>query len=230
MRSHRWGAALLVLILGALPAGAADLSKVERTLAKEPAYQGKPKYCLLVFGPEAKTRVWLVLDGDKLHASNSEGDLTGAGSRVVTGQNSSFSIGNVTEEDGTTQHHNLRLFTYQGGYRIFVNLADGRRQGAGYDPDDKLQFADKPQDAPIVHLNGPMQIQASGTKVTLGREATGTVVRMGIGTPGVGGGTFAAFQGCAVPDRCPLSMKLEFPRADAPSEFITVTSALRNRH
>ena len=39
---------------------ATDLAKVERKIAKEPSYQGKPKYCLLVFGPDAKTRVWLV--------------------------------------------------------------------------------------------------------------------------------------------------------------------------
>jgi hypothetical protein len=55
----------ILLFLPAL-ANAADLSKVDRTIKKEPAYQGKPKYCLLVFGPEAKARVWLVLDGDTL--------------------------------------------------------------------------------------------------------------------------------------------------------------------
>jgi len=37
----------------------ADLTKIDRSIKKEPAYQGEPKYCLLVFGPEAKTRIWL---------------------------------------------------------------------------------------------------------------------------------------------------------------------------
>jgi len=47
-----------------VPAAEFDLNKIERTIAKEPVYQTKsPRYCLLVFGPEAKTRVWLVLDG-----------------------------------------------------------------------------------------------------------------------------------------------------------------------
>src|SRR5438067_566227 len=41
---------------------AADLAKIDRTIVKEPAYKSAPKYCLLVFGPEAATRVWLVLD------------------------------------------------------------------------------------------------------------------------------------------------------------------------
>jgi hypothetical protein len=50
---------LLVLSFCSTPAMAADLSKIDRTLAKEPKYQSKAKYCLLVFGPQAKTRVWL---------------------------------------------------------------------------------------------------------------------------------------------------------------------------
>ena len=64
MRRCRWSAALAVLLLGTALAGAADLTKIDRTIAKEPAYKSKPKYCLLVFGPEAKTRAWLVVDGD----------------------------------------------------------------------------------------------------------------------------------------------------------------------
>ena len=38
-------------------AHAADLTKLDRTLKKERAYTGKPSYCFLVLGPEAKTRV-----------------------------------------------------------------------------------------------------------------------------------------------------------------------------
>src|SRR4051794_21401298 len=39
----------------------------DRVIAKEPVYDTKdPKYCQLVFGPEAKHAVWLVIDGDHL--------------------------------------------------------------------------------------------------------------------------------------------------------------------
>ena len=66
-----------MLSFGAVPLPAADLSKIDRTIAKEPTYHSKPKYCLLVFGPEAKTRVWLVLDGDVLYVDrNGNGNLT----------------------------------------------------------------------------------------------------------------------------------------------------------
>ena len=67
MRLHLFSLALTVALLSLGDAGAADLTKVDRRIRKEPAYESKPKYCLLVFGPEAKHRVWLVLDGDVLY-------------------------------------------------------------------------------------------------------------------------------------------------------------------
>jgi hypothetical protein len=70
-----------------LMAGAvvAEAPKIDRTIAKEPVYQSKtPKYGLLVFGPEAKGHVWLVLDGDTLYVDrNGNGDLTEAGKKVA---------------------------------------------------------------------------------------------------------------------------------------------------
>src|SRR5262249_49972156 len=69
--------ALLGSVLLAVPASAADLAKIDRKLVKEPAYRSKPMYCLLVFGAEAKTRAWLVLDGDILYIDrHADGDLT----------------------------------------------------------------------------------------------------------------------------------------------------------
>jgi hypothetical protein len=74
---------LAASLLAGAEAAAADLSTIDRTIKKEPAYQAKPKYCLLVFGPEAKARLWLVLDGDVLYVDrNGNGDLTEEGKRV----------------------------------------------------------------------------------------------------------------------------------------------------
>jgi hypothetical protein len=65
------------------PATAADLSEIDRTVKKEPAYKMKPRYCLLVFGPTAETRAWLVLDGDTLYIDrNGNGDLTEHGNAM----------------------------------------------------------------------------------------------------------------------------------------------------
>ena len=75
---------LATLILSAFPVAGSDLAKIDRHIKKEPAYQGKPKYGLLVFGPEAKTCVWLILDGDVLYADkNGNGDLTEKGERIT---------------------------------------------------------------------------------------------------------------------------------------------------
>src|SRR5262249_25701217 len=71
----------------AVPVGlaAAEPPKIDRTIAKEPAYRTKaPRYGLLVFGPEGKDRVWLVQDGDTLYVDrNGNGDLTEPGEKVT---------------------------------------------------------------------------------------------------------------------------------------------------
>src|SRR5438270_6084694 len=75
---------VVYLILLGVPLSAADLTHIDRKIAKEPAYKSKPKYCLLVFGPEAKTRVWLVQDGNTLYVDrNGNGDLTEASKKVT---------------------------------------------------------------------------------------------------------------------------------------------------
>src|SRR5262245_57028889 len=61
----------------AAAARGADLTKIERTIASEPVLRGQRDYCLLVFGPDAATRVWLIFDGNILYADrNGDGDLT----------------------------------------------------------------------------------------------------------------------------------------------------------
>lgn len=82
MNAVRMSLAVLLLVPGL--AAAADLTKINRKLGKEPTYATKqPRYCLLVFGPEVKTRVWLVADGDILYIDrNGNGDLTEPGERV----------------------------------------------------------------------------------------------------------------------------------------------------
>src|SRR5262245_11614796 len=182
-----------VLLLAPL-AQAADLAKIERKIAKEPAYQTKsPKYCLLVFGLDAKTRVWLVQDGDTLYVDRrGNGDLTGDGNRVKVKQQSdsfrSFEVGDLTI-DGLT-HTGLSVTQVKASREAVGNDQEWERiKKSGPEPwmwwvritaeraaDDKrdlprkigyivngdgagmLVFADRPQDAPIIHLNGPFTL------------------------------------------------------------------------
>src|SRR5436305_12260830 len=83
MSRHVLAVALILLASGA--GEAADLKKIDRQIKKEPAYQSKsPRYVLLAFGPEAKGRAWLVLDGDVLYVDrDGDGDLTKAGNKVA---------------------------------------------------------------------------------------------------------------------------------------------------
>lgn len=77
MKCPRFLTVLFGTVFLAVPIGAADLSKIDRKLVKEPAYRSKALYCLLVFGADAKTRAWLVLDGDTLYIDrHTDGDLT----------------------------------------------------------------------------------------------------------------------------------------------------------
>jgi hypothetical protein len=210
------------------PAAAADLSKVERTIAKEPAYQTKsPKYCLLAFGPEAKHRVWMVWDGDALYVDrNGNGDLTDPGEKFVPKKahdGYTFEAGEI--RDGNLRHVGLTvsmmpLENYGPGvtgtadakailardpkamaYGIAIEMEMPGRKGIGVggrvvqlvhilDANGVFQFADKPADAPIVHFGGPWQVTLFGdpTELRLGRE---NELILGVGTPGLGRGTFA---------------------------------------
>src|SRR6516225_1415032 len=109
---------LLVVGSTAATGWGADLTKIDRTVAKEPAYKSKPKYCLLVFGPEAKTRVWLVLDGDTLYVDrNGNSDLTEEGERFVLALDEYdrkrglriWKVGDIATSDGKVRYTDLQV-------------------------------------------------------------------------------------------------------------------------
>ena len=92
------------LMLLAFGAGA-DLSALDRTVRKEPAYAGTPGYLLLVFGPDAGHKVWVVRDGDTLHVDrDADGDLTGPNEAVKAG---GAAGGRRWEVGATGPHSNL---------------------------------------------------------------------------------------------------------------------------
>ena len=51
-----------------------DLSKIDRTIVHEPKYRSQPHYALLVFGPRAEHRAWLVIDGDSVAYIDRQGN------------------------------------------------------------------------------------------------------------------------------------------------------------
>jgi hypothetical protein len=115
MSFFRLAAISMVLLMTSIANADVDLSKIERKLTKEPAYRAKPKYCLLVIGLEAKTRVWLVQDGDTLYVDrDGNGDLTEPGEKVVAEKSEdaddgvyTFNAGDI--HDGEHLHKDLSL-------------------------------------------------------------------------------------------------------------------------
>ncbi len=213
----------VVFLLGALsipctdlPAFALDLTKIDRTIRKEPAYRTKPRYGLLVLGPKAETRIWLVIDDKTLYVDrNGNGDLTEAGEQISAEKMSSadyleFRAGGFVEADGKTRHSNLIFYQYfarQFGHLVNSVIAM-EVQGAasqGNHGEEGCSFADTPRDAPVIHINGPLTLKAHSVcvdypggsrlkevpfQLDAGERVSNLHVR--VGTPGLGKGTFAA--------------------------------------
>src|SRR3954452_6392236 len=135
----------LLLVLNHAAANVPDLSKIDRTIRKEPAYTAKqPLYGLAAFGPKAESRVWMVLDKSKpdadrydvLHIDlNADGDLTGPGERVTADDEGLFHVREFKDPATGFKHPDLTVrlskdkertvmlgmrwrdqFTFGGGY------------------------------------------------------------------------------------------------------------------
>jgi hypothetical protein len=216
----------------ASPAVSADLSALDRQIKKEPVYSGKPRYCLLVFGPAARDRVWVVQDGDTLYVDrNGNGDLSESGKRVPAAKDGAKESGYTFEAGdlvvGGKIHKGLsvsvsplkwyarnqdlagipaiqnalKIDPETAVARLSIEVESARFKGSGvggriiqsagfFDLTGVLAFTDKPADAPVVHLDGPMTVTFYG-EVPVLRLGRDNDLILTAGTPGRGGGTFA---------------------------------------
>jgi hypothetical protein len=251
--------AVLTVWLTGGTVSAADLGKIERTIQKAPVYKTKtPRYGLLVFGPEAADRAWLVFDGDTLYVDrNGNGDLTEPGKKVAAKTDKSqdpaeygytFEAGDLhlgrkvhkSLQVGFTPltlysanpalakfaplHDALKADPKAMGVTITVDVESARLKGGGvgdrlsylvgfYDANGVLQFAQRPADAPIIHLDGPMQVTFYGERPTL-RLARDNDVVLVVGTPGRGPGTLAMLAyDRTVPEKLYPVVEVAFPGA-----------------
>jgi hypothetical protein len=253
MRKLSFIFALLLANIAAVTATAADLTKIDRTIAKEPVYQNKPNYCLLVFGPEAKTRVWLVVDGNVLYVDrNGNGDLTEKGKRMALMEPE----GDITEPDRGTKHTALLVKPQKDGGMVVSIMTQGKhRQRSG-----PVRFAGRPQEAPVIHFNGPVSVRFSsaeaytdrgkiesaaadlspkerlqkqlGKDIPLpGERRPNKVVSLGavLGTPGLGEGTFVTYKAREILGQPNERIVVEaaFPHQDAKAKPIRVQGFLQ---
>jgi hypothetical protein len=195
---------------------APNLIKLKRTLAKEPVYKTRPQYCLLVFGAEADFRVWLVQDGETLYVDrDGNGDLTEPGEQVAWNSKDCIA-GLVTSPDGKGRYR-LSLRKYSTGIRLTA-VTEGKQRFLVGDPDvEALVFADHPSEAPVAHIGGPLAIDLSYYE--------SLVLRVRVGTPGLGRGAFAAL---VLPDIVPVA-QIEFPSRTPGAPPLVVKATLKDR-
>jgi hypothetical protein len=244
-------AALAWLGPGLSPAGAADLSKIDRTIAREPAYRFQPQYCLLVFGSQARFRVWLVQDGDVLYVDrNGNGDLTEKGKRVA-----GLAVGDITEPGRGMIHKALSVRIQKDGSRVVSILTEGKHQQRS----GQVTFAGRSQEAPIIHFNGPVRVRFTsavtdtdhgkveapaappGSKERLLEQldkgfsppvARRQVKRVSLsavmGTPGLGEGTWATYKAREIlgGPKERIVVEAAFPNQDASARPIMVRGFL----
>ncbi len=202
------------------PENKVDLTKIERKILKEPAYQTKKQeYCLLVFGPEAKLRVWLVLDGNTLYVDrNGNGDLTDAGERVAIGMHGTFPAGDIDDPIGKTKHLSL-VVTPARKFQPAIDVRSAGKSRQSCHP----KYGSQPNNAPIIHFNGRVTLKLDQPHERISKFGIGKagILRRGkeafvgghLGTPGLGEKSFAYYwAGDYIPDG--LTIEFEFPAAE----------------
>jgi hypothetical protein len=243
MRSPAVALLAALLLQQAAAAADVDLTKIDRRIVKEPVYQSKsPKYCLLAFGREAETRIWLVLDGKVAYLDrNGDGDLTAADEKVQADKidereaarpaefnYQEYKLGKITAKHGVAPKTELHLMINKENLYLAAEAEGVPWQRAGSDASGTLRLADSARSAPVVHFQGPLSIQPD-EKYTLQRGEKGTEFYAFLGTRGHGPGTFACIGYSDVPrDKHPVA-EFRFPARSRNSDPIVVKVPLKQR-
>lgn len=229
-----WCAVCVALPVSAADQEAVDLTKIDRSVINEPEYSQAPRYCLMVLGPTAETRVWLVLDGDALFVDkNGDGDLSDAVKVVRRGTVQHFDIGKIKTLDGKVYEGVQMSKSYNPNdhWRLYLHGPDKQPQSTVSSKRAGLEFSAAAKEAPIVHFGGAMILSRDGAKRVISRnpnrgEDEDFALRVMFGTPGLGTGTFAAVMwNYAAKQHGPLNWRFEF-RSEAVGLPMEVTDRL----
>jgi hypothetical protein len=187
-----------------------------------------------VFGAEAKTRAWLILDGDTLYVDrNANGDLTEANERVKR-NGREIEAGAFTELAGKTKYAHLRLKQFDPPKNeqepLWMVSLEVR---AKYRQFGCVTFAGRPQDAPVLWFDGPLTMGfTEPEKQALERGEKGSQINAWIGTSSPAKQRLATVylehtQG--VPTDVHPIASVEFPNRDPKGKPITITVMLNER-
>ncbi|HEY1376551.1 MAG TPA: hypothetical protein VGF55_07140 [Gemmataceae bacterium] len=220
--------AVIALLAAAGPVAAVDFAALDRRIAREPAYAGKPLYALALLGPEAKVRVWLALDGEKLYVDkNCNGDLTDDGPpaelKDTTIDPASYEMIDASPDGGKTVYEFHVTLWGRPSFRrradpdaepfnqsVDVFFRDGRRFGAWGDQHGPLLFAPKREDAPVLHFGGPLRMGFE-VRQPLRKDKDGLELSACVGTPGSRPGAWVHLMYDTIPEQFHPRAVLEFP-------------------
>ncbi len=209
--------AAVVLLLVLSPAKAVDYAKIDRTLTKEPVYQSKaPKYALLLFGPEAKLRVWVVLDGETVYLDrNGDGDLTAKDERFEN--YAACKDIEIVDPDGKTRYVITSMSDYKHGNpprpRLIVRV--DIKGPVKYQQYCDVRPEDSPKKAGIAHFHGPLTM---GPRTIMWNVPPKLALKVGdqpVDLP-ANAGTMNAEYGCWVVVCSHNGDKSAFPKGVAP--------------
>lgn len=235
-----------------------DLTKINRIIVKEPKYKTQPYYVLLVIGPEAKKRVWLVVDGETLYVDrNGNGDLTEANKRVEGPKKLDFAPGMYKHMNafdlGEVQGLHLRVDFWvrnkdfvpdndfdksihkghvENGWEFatLVRLNPAGRIISGQIP---VTFCRQPKDTQVCHLAGRLTFTLRAND-SLERHSDKNILQVMIGTPGLPARNwskpvFAPLGTNEVPADLHPVARFEFPHQDAKQPPIKLEAVLNQR-
>lgn len=164
MSAHRFLAPLLTCLVLASPLLAADgpqvdYDKIDRSIGKQPQYQSaKPEYGLLLFGPRARLKVWLAIDGDTIYLDcDGDGDLTDDGERFE--KEADCKDVEITDPDGQARYVITGLRVYrEKDSPPNVSVDIDIHGPLEYEQYCDLTLAATPDKAAIAHFHGPLTV------------------------------------------------------------------------
>ena len=192
---------------------AVDLAHINRSIAKQPRYASRPHYALIVIGPRAEHRCWLVMDGDETlyFDRNGNGDLTDPEDRIgqdveatrkihlaegstYSGMNV-FPVGTVAGVELSFNYwvrrrgvvpadERLRKIEQQRQANDWENGTLWRSVLKGSQAQNPVLLTASPADAQVTHLDGPLTFALKwGEDQTLRPWPQTTIFDVRIGTP-----------------------------------------------
>ena len=209
---------LLVAVSGQTQAVDLNLLRMQRPV--EPNYQtDAQEYCLLVFGSNAQSQTWIVRDGETFFIDqNGNGNLTDPGEAIVQTK-SSLEVPTLRFPGASDRYTNLRIYPQTDGtYRLRATIRGKGSQTVGTGKAVRPEFGSTVETAAVIHFDGPKTLGQYGELQTIPRDTDNhsyrvTSLKLMVGTPGIGKGTFAAYH-CKCRREKTLSGTAEFPSTE----------------